>query len=439
MKGTPRQKLYLGIATALFVSHLVIAAVVKPSFALTMCGDAFPTALVVLAILAIRENLRTTPGVSGAFWKLFAGGLTVVLVSQLFWFYFDWRRLNYDPSPVIGDSLFIIAHVFFLSALALRPHSASARSDLGIRSLDFALLSLWWLCLYGYFAWPWQIVLRDLSQYNPAYYILTLIEHLVILAIVAVLAARRTGAWRIFYLQLTLAFALIAAGNLLLSVAIDEGKYYAGGYYDTLFFAGLYVFTWVACFGASLQPQKDAAPNRELVVSVWTARVAMAVILSLPLVALLGLGAKTLPQNVATFRLRLIFGFMSVLGGLAYWKLNLLTRELVRLVHLTRGSIENLKSVQQRVSDSEKFVALGRLAAGAAHEISNPLTAILGYSELLADIPALSPEDRLQAKEIRGQVHRAQAAVASLRHSMSLSLSLKATPVMLINEKEKLS
>jgi hypothetical protein len=439
MKCTRLQKLYVGIATALFVSHLIIAALVKPSFALTMCGDAFPTALVVLAILAIRENLRTSSGVLPAFWKLFAGGLTVVLASQLFWFYFDWRRLNYEPSPVIGDSLFIVAHVFFLSALALRPHSSSARSDLRIRSLDFALLSLWWLCLYGYFAWPWQIVLRDLSHYNPAYYILTLVEHLVILAIVIVLAARRTGAWRIFYLQLMLAFVLIAAGNLFLSVSIDQGKYYAGGYYDTLFFAGLYLFTWVACFGASLQAQEDGAPNRELVVSVWTARFAMAVMLSLPLIALLGLRANTVPQNVAMFRLRLIFGFMFVLGALVYWKLNLLTRELVRLVHLTRGSIENLKSVQQQVSHSEKFVALGRLAAGAAHEISNPLTAILGYSELLADVPGLSGEERSHAEEISEQVHRAQSAVASLRHSMSLSLSLRASPATLLNEKEKLS
>jgi signal transduction histidine kinase len=61
---------------------------------------------------------------------------------------------------------------------------------------------------------------------------------------------------------------------------------------------------------------------------------------------------------------------------------------------------------------------LGRLAAGATHEVSNPLTAILGYSELLADIPTLSAEDRQCAQEIQVQVHRAQAAVISLRNSL---------------------
>jgi len=118
------------------------------------------------------------------------------------------------------------------------------------------------------------------------------------------------------------------------------------------------------------------------------------------------------------FRLRLVFGSMFLLGTLVYWKLSLLSRELVRLVHLTRDSIENLNTVQRQVGQSEKFVALGRLAAGAAHEISNPLTAILGYSELLSDVSSLSEQDRQGAQHIREQVHRAQAAVASLRNTL---------------------
>jgi signal transduction histidine kinase len=109
---------------------------------------------------------------------------------------------------------------------------------------------------------------------------------------------------------------------------------------------------------------------------------------------------------------------MSLLGALVYWKFNLLARELNYLVQLTQVSIENLNAVQQQVTQSEKLVALGRLAAGAAHEISNPLTAIFGYSELLTDIPSLTPEDRANAQLVQQQVHRAQAAVTSLRDSL---------------------
>ena len=123
--------------------------------------------------------------------------------------------------------------------------------------------------------------------------------------------------------------------------------------------------------------------------------------ISLPVIALLGLFARNIPAGVAMFRLRLVFGAMALLGALVYWKFNLLALELRQSVQLTRDSIENLSAVQQQVTHSEKLVALGRLAAGAAHEISNPLTAIFGYSELLTDIPTLTPEDRANGELIR--------------------------------------
>jgi len=74
--------------------------------------------------------------------------------------------------------------------------------------------------------------------------------------------------------------------------------------------------------------------------------------------------------------------------------------------------------VQNRIAQSQKLAALGRLAAGATHEVSNPLTAILGYSELLADFPALSAEDQRCAEEIQVQVRHAHAAVISLRNTL---------------------
>jgi len=87
-------------------------------------------------------------------------------------------------------------------------------------------------------------------------------------------------------------------------------------------------------------------------------------------------------------------------------------------VRLSQASLENLKTVQVQAVHAEKLSALGRLAAGATHEISNPLTAILGYSEILIDLPALSPPHRESAQNIQQQVRRAQGAVDSLRNSL---------------------
>jgi hypothetical protein len=418
MSLQPRHKLVLGIAVAIFALHLGVASFVKPSFRLTMFGDAVPCGLLVVAIVAVRENFKSHRGVLPLFWKMMSAGLFQLLLSESYWFYYDSAHRYSTPSPVIGDTLFLLAHVFFLSAFVLRPHSASAGSDLRLRHLDFALLTFWWLTLYGYFALPWQIVLQDFAKYDPAYYLLALIQHLMIITGLAVVWKRNRGLWRAFYGSFICLFVLIAAANLLQNVAIERGAYYAGGFYDTPFLLSLLLMTVVATFGPSLQPEEDKTSNREINQSLWTARIAMVAILSLPVIALFGTFEKKVPEDVAAFRLELVFGAMLLLSGLVFWKLTLLTRELRRLVRLSQASLQNLKSVQAQITHSQKLAALGRLAAGATHEISNPLTAILGYSELLTDIPSLSPPDRQSAQTIQKQVHLAQAAVNSLRNSL---------------------
>lgn len=418
MKPLPRQKFLIFLACAIFVGHLVVAATCKPSFGLTMFGDSIPCALLIVAILAVRENFRVRRGVLPIFWKLLAAGMIQMLLSEAYWFYYDTLHRYSAPSPVIGDTLFLLAHVFFLSAFVVRPHSSSAGRDMRLRHLDFALLTLWWLALYAYFALPWQAVIQDFTRYNPAFYLLALIQHLLIIAGLLVGWKRSAGHWRAFYATFIFTFVLIAAGNLLLSIAIDKGQYYASSFFDTPFFFSLVLLTVSASFGPSLQPIEDKSPNRELKQSLWMARIAMGAILSLPVIAMLGNLEKNIPASVATFRLRLVFGAILVLSVLVFLKLTLLARELAHLVRLSQASLENLRSVQAQVTHTEKLTALGRLAAGATHEISNPLTAILGYSELLTDLPSLSPPDRESAQIIQQQVHRAQAAVNSLRDTL---------------------
>jgi len=46
-------------------------------------------------------------------------------------------------------------------------------------------------------------------------------------------------------------------------------------------------------------------------------------------------------------------------------------------------SLETLQEMQDRLIQSEKLSAIGEMIAGVAHEINNPLTAVIGYSQLL--------------------------------------------------------
>jgi two-component system NtrC family sensor kinase len=59
------------------------------------------------------------------------------------------------------------------------------------------------------------------------------------------------------------------------------------------------------------------------------------------------------------------------------------TIEMVRLYEETTRAYDDLRRTQEQLLQSEKMSAMGQLVSGVAHELNNPLTAILGYAQLL--------------------------------------------------------
>jgi signal transduction histidine kinase len=90
--------------------------------------------------------------------------------------------------------------------------------------------------------------------------------------------------------------------------------------------------------------------------------------------------------------------------------------------------LESVKTVQSLVSYSAKLAALGRLTSGVAHEVKNPLNAMMIHLELLRDrLPGASPDVRQSLDIIGSEIHRLDRVVQGfLRFMRPQELALKA-------------
>src|SRR4029077_5139177 len=89
------------------------------------------------------------------------------------------------------------------------------------------------------------------------------------------------------------------------------------------------------------------------------------------------------------------------------------TIEKVRLYEETCRAYEDLRRTQEQLLQSEKMSAVGQLIAGVAHELNNPLTAILGYAQLL-EAEGLSERAHDYVSKLFKQAQRTHRVVQNL-------------------------
>lgn len=101
-------------------------------------------------------------------------------------------------------------------------------------------------------------------------------------------------------------------------------------------------------------------------------------------------------------------------GNLNYTIKDLGSDEMGLLAKSFNNMTRKLAEARMQLFQSDKMASMGRLAAGVAHEINNPLTAVLTYSSFLLKRTGNNPELQEDLKVIVRETKRSREIVKSL-------------------------
>ncbi|MGD0908052.1 MAG: HAMP domain-containing sensor histidine kinase [Candidatus Acidiferrales bacterium] len=405
-----------GYATAVV---LIPAGISRNAFV-----DIFLCVLPFIVNGALLLNAITPDWRKNAFWMLLAFGSSLWMVGQAIWTYIEIYDRHDILYPFIADIVFFLHTVPMIAALTMQPQKDPDDRKMLYGYVDFGLMLCWWMYLYVFVVVPWQYVVVDRARYVSSYDAISTVENLVFIGSAAFLALRTRGYWRKIYLHLAGAGAVYAFGTLAFGLLVHRNVH-SGSSLSS--FPPLISFLWLGTAGIIAfhsRGEENNTPGQSAIEnpisnkpaneSVWASRMARAALLSLPIIGFWCLELSQAPMAVHTFRILLTLGAVLPLGSLAFLRHELVDAERLRLLRASQESIDNLKRLQMQFVQSEKLASIGQLVGGAAHEINNPLTAILGYSELLADDPSADARSRGLAEKIREQARRTKSLVNNL-------------------------
>ena len=383
--------------------------------ALTTFSDLLECCVPLFANTCLLWNAASPYRRRNAFWMFLSLGCTLWLAGALIWTYEELALHNTSHIPFPGDLLMFLHVLPLMAALTMVPHVRKMREVLRFGFVDLTLLSLLLFYAYIYTVIPWKIVWPNETLFRSRDLDMYVAENMVVVLGFGILALRARGTWRVIYANLFGAMTLYAGGFLAAHFGISNGQESPG----TLFALPIIgTFVWLGTAGIiagrqNLEPE-PASPNLRRDAQ-WPARLGMIAVLSIVVVTAWPVFVgSTAPQPVRHFRMMVSLITLFLATSLVFFRQHLVYQERTKLVHKLWDSLDNVKRLQTHFVQSEKLASLGQLAAGAAHEINNPLTAILGYADVLMDEHAANTRPHTLGEKIREQARRTKDLVNNL-------------------------
>jgi signal transduction histidine kinase len=377
-------------------------------------ADLFQFAIMVLMAVGTAINIRPSRGAARGFWVLMTVSAVMWAGDYWMWIYYEVIRRAHVPSPQVGDTLLILHVVPIMMALAMAPHRTLKGGSSISSSLEFPLIACWWVYLYFQFTYVWQYLSYDAAPFHRNFNLLYHAELATAIIVFFYLAQQSQAGWHDIYNHYLIAFLIYAPTSAIINILIQQNLYSSGGLWDLPLTISIAYIAWIGFRARKLRlavesTARDYTPG--LAIPEWAASIAAA---SIPAIALFSFERLHDPPEVRHFRIALGFTAMLVLAILIFTRQQMLNRRLAHLLHDSQRSYDNLERLQSQVMQSEKLASIGRLVSGAAHELNNPLTAILGYSELISDDANVPAAQRGFAEKIGQQARRTKNLVSNL-------------------------
>jgi signal transduction histidine kinase len=372
-------------ATAGFLlAYTVVSLTARPGRALTAFSDITGVVLWLTAVAVMLWAAFRNQGRTRWFWILLAAGAGMVCSNFGAWFYYEVVAGRPTPDPFWADIPLFLQPVPMMAAAAMRPGSRQQEQKFNLSTLNFLILVLWWVYIYGFLIFPKNYIFPNEHFANNYYYVLFVLEFAVMLAVFGGMALVTQGAWRKIYWHLFFAGALYLITYQWLNAAIQQNVYYSGSFYDVPDYAAVCYFILIAVSARNVPSEELGRNARGRRGDIPGALAALAV-LSMPVIGLTESFLGPQPAQLLPFRVSVTLVGIFLVAICVFLRQQLLAREMRRLLVESEQNLQRLQDAQSQLLQQERMAGVGQLVSGVAHELNNPLTAVMGYSDLLVD------------------------------------------------------